>query len=243
MKCFLRYSTILLALFMGVRGNVVGQYKKPAVDRMDFTSDAKWRTYAACCIDTVFVADAAQKRLGRKYFLFCELSLDQCYPGEVADTSKMAETWYNYGDRLVTLDGARRLCVSAPGQNFSSHDLILQCGPNKTMLVPELGYSKAVGNNPSHMFLNGGSYQLIPEKFSDECRTKRLMETLTNPLQPEVIKFVRENEAILNTWFLSEAKRRGFFDSIKYNPRWVDSAISAKKAANDCHNEEPRTRK
>ncbi|MBX2906002.1 MAG: hypothetical protein KF744_08195 [Taibaiella sp.] len=241
----LTVGTMLFTFVMAVKHKCGAQYLTRKIVKEDsfFFGDARWRTYAACCIDTVFVADTAQKRLGRKYFLFCELSLDRCNPDEVTNKRKMAEISYYYGDRLVTLDGAPRLCVSVPGQNLSSNDLILRCRPNKSMIIPRFGYSKMVGNTPSHMFLDGAIYQLIPEKFFDECRLKRLMEIAFNPIQPEVLKFVRENEAILNPWFLSEAHRRGLFDSLKYRPSWIDSAISAKKAVNDCYNEEPRVRK
>lgn len=37
-----------------------------------------------------------------------------------------------------------------------------------------------------------------------------------NPLQPEVIKYIRQNKDKIDPWFYQEAKKRGVFDSTKF---------------------------
>jgi len=232
--CLTLFPLLLLMAY-----NAEAQFINNTVDSI-LLADAKWRTYAACCMDTVFLSQGAQQRTGQNYYLFCELDLQKCYPDKQVALQTKKTTWYHFGDRMITLHSTPLLCVSLLKENISGDDLILTTGSNKSMLLPHLGYSDMIIGQPTHMFLDGGCYELIPEKFFDECRLKRLMEIVTDPIQPEVIRFVRENKAILNPWFLSEAIHRGLFDSTKYSPELIDSAIIRKQRSNGCYTEERR---
>ncbi len=72
---------------------------------------------------------------------------------------------------------------------------------------------------PRKIFYGIGIHTLYEGDTIDSERQKAYGKfRLMNPLQPEVIFYIRENAARIHPWFYHEAKKRGVFDSAEYPP-------------------------
>lgn len=68
--------------------------------------------------------------------------------------------------------------------------------------------------------------------YGREGRRLRKKNRILNPMQPEVIYYIRQNAAKINPWFYEQAKKRGVFDSTLYPPDKITKEIEEDKKLN-----------
>ena len=186
------------------------QYTIHAADSLGFSEsliDARWRLFCLYCDSTICYEIGEPK------------TTITCTVGEL----DLEIGGYNYGlkeyepepEPVTEISFSYRLLI--PGNltdylsiPFPSH----YCG---------FFYSSSYKTSPSLIFNYYGvvSQLKMHRKLPKLDSTIRDKIRIYNPMQPEVINYIRTHSATINQWFLAEAHKRGVFDSVKYPPQKV----------------------
>ncbi len=221
-----------------ITGDSMLRFVEDSLHIKEAYTTAKWLTYCYACADTVIYTDfAIQQYKLPQYRLFSELEL---VLSTVASTSRYPPSGEGFEYELSlaikdTIAHSSRTILFDTLHNYYDEYLFYDLFFNKD---PRTGIS-GIGNDIGHSAICNLLWitDKNRKKFAYEktCAVKHAVKVFSNPFQPEIIKFVRENSNKMHPWFLAEAKKRGMFDSVKYTPAWVETQIAAnKKKPKDC---------
>ena len=214
---------------LGIKGNIDSsdntKYFKKIIKENKLEKileDAKWRMYAMYC-DSIAFGDSI------KY-------IDSGMSGRNSEKIRMGEL--DLEILMIRLDTFRddlfplvdvELSLVFVKKNAGSYTFAHLY--NKTYSYGEFWYNKTTPEIPLAIRDDYGHaaslLQHIHHSKKDSITRSKIR--VLNPMQPEVIYYVRENANKVNTWFLSEAERRGIFDSVKYPPANILQEINANK--------------
>ncbi len=175
--------------------------------------DAKWRYYCSFC-------DSPMRLKGGRNFTCGEFEVR---PGWRRDSSST----------IIGRD-SRNVAVYL---GFYYHDTLID--ELRYLKSTQLDYSNyfdglVYGHNnyklPRMVIFGIGFHPLFYGDTIDAYRQRAYGKfRLINPLQPEVIYYIRENARRIHPWFLREAKRRGVFDSVRYPPVEIEMLMNINK--------------
>lgn len=185
-----------------------------AADSLGFSEsliDARWRLFCLYCDSTMCYEIGAPK------------TLITCTVGEL----DLEIGRYDYGFKEYEPEPAPVTEISfthilmIPGHKYE------YTGIPYASLFYGFFYSKPFKTSPSLIFYGyGGVKPLFMHKKLPklDCSIRDKIR-IYNPMQPEVINYIRTHSATINPWFLAEAHKRGVFDSVKYPPQKVIEEI------------------
>lgn len=176
--------------------------------------DVKWRSYAMYCDSTAifidkFLRTKSNIKMGELRLKILSIILDTFH--DIDDNDRF---W-----------GLKISLIYINSKNITYNV------DNKTESYGEFLYKKNGLEKPLCICNDYGYWmsllQNIHHSIKDSIRRSKIR--VINTMQPEVIYYVRENANRIDPWFLSEAKKRGVFDSVLYPPAKIQEEISANK--------------
>jgi hypothetical protein len=191
--------------------------------------DARWRFYALVC-NSKISTDKMHIRSGD-----CKYPDSTCYGELYLDVVNVVPWGYGYYT-------CNRSKIDSPGYEIELNIAYQEkCNPYFLTCyncISFLSYSMDDMNNPVMISVNRqinynmeslpGEDALSYCSFNSSSKNQILFRTRF-PIQPEVVKYVRENAKKINPWFKAEARRRGLFDSVKYPPAEVEMELRRRK--------------
>jgi hypothetical protein len=236
-------TSIFLLAILPTMGQENPTVKKDYTYINNITNDARWRIYCAYAMDTVFIKKNTKRHfIGRDFILFGELSLQVC---EVTPRGKQ---YLPYNDiNQIIPDYTLQFCPVIQGDTIKFYNLISKNDWFEKINIPVLCYSKKIKKKPQCFFYKERIITFdTTTKYSLYCADKRARDLMIDPFQPPLIKFIRENPSRIDPWFLSEARKRGMFDTLTYPSTWIKRGIEQRiKETENCELEvdEESTRK
>ncbi len=231
----MEYKITLLLLLSIYNYNALGNYIEDSILTKEIVNDAKWKTYCALIDDTIYVKNDKKYNYSKPYYIIGELNLVLC---------SMSCSIDNVYYENIKADYAVKFCPQIENDSLSAKDLILERNWYNRFIIPYIYYSKSYPYKPIVFKFDYGTHTLDPNSpYGEECKVHKIKEIIINPLCPEVIYKIRKYSPILNPWFLNEAKKRGVFDTVKFNPEWVESELLLnEQKPKNCREETIRTR-
>jgi hypothetical protein len=226
----LRYPPSFLARATILNSNEI-RFVEDSLNLKTMYEHARWITYCIACLDTFYYTDYAQKKYN--FPPFSTIGEENLVLTSVEGVSKHLQ-----GKKLI----ANYSLSIAPLNFFFESDSILKEYKRDRFYYRKnvflcYHYSIKQPTTPIAVEAFSQMHDPIHPSWAIKCPLVRALQILNNPFQPEIIKYVRENEKRINKWFLTEAKKRGMFDSVKYSSAWVEKQITAnKQKPKDCIN-------
>jgi hypothetical protein len=220
--------------FRFVNSNEEQKYIEDSLNLNDIISSAKWFTYCLACFDTVFYSQHAVSLYW--YPSFRPLSnmnyiLKRIYATKINSDLNNKEYEIVLGPDDPLFDSSGIVLPYKGKKRYYEFYVFFHLSFLYRQQHKPIAFSSVYGHICNFVKLN----EKIEYKFVYErsCVVRRAIKICLNPFQPDIIKYVRDNQNIIHPWFLNEAKQRGMFDSIKYNPVWIDLQIRADNSLTD----------
>ncbi len=196
-------------------------YEDPPVHLQKMCWDARWRQYCMYC-------DSPVRIPGIESLTYGELELHAWFESDsVSHHYRVSEPIYQ-----VSLDFTYKYKPMDYYIYEYLKDTVAEIAEYhfRQCIINGLDYLRKNQELPLGFRIDRTHRGTMLDSIEVKFQPKKLREfRINNPMQPEVIYYIRENQTKINPWFYAEAKRRGVFDSVKYPPEKISTEIVANK--------------